>query len=331
VFITLVTLPGIEVISRIFNSTGIVASSVLVQHLTLWVGFLGAVIATRRNKLLSLTTKPLFSTTKIIEWKNLVGKITSIFIVLLLAYGSWELVQVEMDFPVKIAPFISRWFAQLIMPVGFLFIAFFMIVNSFPKWKEKLVILIIITLLFLLFISAEPIQESIFFMWIAILIITLSLYAGAPIFIGLGGLAILFFWRDFTPISAIPAETYRIVVSPTLPTIPLFTFAGYLLAESNASIRLVNLFRSAFGWIPGGTPIVLVLLCGFFTALTGGSGVTILALGGLFMPILIKEGYSKLFSLGLITVAGSLGLLFPPSLPLIIYGVTAGVSIKAVF
>ena len=331
VFITLVTLPGIEVISRIFNSTGIVASSVLVQHLTLWVGFLGAVIATRRNKLLSLTTKPLFSTTKIIEWKNLVGKITSIFIVLLLAYGSWELVQVEMDFPVKIAPFISRWFAQLIMPVGFLFIAFFMIVNSFPKWKEKLVILIIITLLFLLFISAEPIQESIFFMWIAILILTLSLYAGAPIFIGLGGLAILFFWRDFTPISAIPAETYRIVVSPTLPTIPLFTFAGYLLAESNASIRLVNLFRSAFGWIPGGTPIVLVLLCGFFTALTGGSGVTILALGGLFMPILIKEGYSKLFSLGLITVAGSLGLLFPPSLPLIIYGVTAGVSIKAVF
>ena len=331
VFITLVTLPGIEVISRIFNSTGIVASSVLVQHLTLWVGFLGAVIATRRNKLLSLTTKPLFSTTKIIEWKNLVGKITSIFIVLLLAYGSWELVQVEMDFPVKIAPFISRWFAQLIMPVGFLFIAFFMIVNSFPKWKEKLVILIIITLLFLLFISAEPIQESIFFMWIAIFIITLSLYVGAPIFIGLGGLAILFFWRDFTPISAIPAETYRIVVSPTLPTIPLFTFAGYLLAESNASIRLVNLFRSAFGWIPGGTPIVLVLLCGFFTALTGGSGVTILALGGLFMPILIKEGYSKLFSLGLITVAGSLGLLFPPSLPLIIYGVTAGVSIKAVF
>ena len=331
VFITLVMLPGIEVISRIFNSTGIVASSVLVQHLTLWVGFLGAVIATRRNKLLSLTTKPLFSTTKIIEWENLVAKITSIFIVLLLAYGSWELVQVEMDFPVKIAPFISRWFAQLIMPVGFLFIAFFMIVNSFSKWKEKLVILIIITLLFLLFISAEPIQESILFMWIAILILTLSLYAGAPIFIGLGGLAILFFWRDFTPISAIPAETYRIVVSPTLPTIPLFTFAGYLLAESNASIRLVNLFRSAFGWIPGGTPIVLVLLCGFFTALTGGSGVTILALGGLFMPILIKEGYSKLFSLGLITVAGSLGLLFPPSLPLIIYGVTAGVSIKAVF
>ena len=331
VFLALVLLPGIEVISRFFNSTGIVASPVLVQHLTLWVGFLGAVIAARRNKLLSLTTNPLFSISKSNEWKNLLGKVSSIFIVLLLAYGSWELVLVEMSFPVKISPFLSRWFAQIIMPIGFLLIAFYMIVNSFKTWKEMLFVFIFISLLGFFLIYVEPIQESFFFMWLAIFVLGLSLYAGAPIFIGLGGLAVLFFWRDFTPLSAIPAETYRIVVSPTLPTIPLFTFAGYLLAESNASTRLVNLFRSAFGWIPGGTPIVLVLLCGFFTALTGGSGVTILALGGLFMPILIKEGYTKFFSLGLITVAGSLGLLFPPSLPLIIYGVTAGVSIKAVF
>lgn len=331
VFITLVSLPAIEVISRLFNSTGVVASPVLVQHLTLWVGFLGAIIASRRNNLLSLTTKPIFTNIETIEWKNFVGKITSIFIVLLLAYGSWSLVKVEIEYPINIAPFILRWAAQMIMPIGFLFIAFFMFINSFRSAKEKLSVLTLIILLFSLFIYFEPIQESIFFMWISIFIIILSLYAGAPIFIGLGGLAILFFWRDFTPLSAISAETYRIVVSPTLPTIPLFTFAGYMLAESNASTRLVNLFRSAFGWIPGGTPIILVLLCGFFTALTGGSGVTILALGGLFLPILLKEGYTKVFSLGLITVAGSLGLLFPPSLPLIIYGVTAGVSIKALF
>ena len=120
-------------------------------------------------------------------------------------------------------------------------------------------------------------------------------------------------------------------MSPTLPTIPLFTLAGYILAESKASKRLVGLFQSLFGWIPGGTPVVLVLLCGFFTALTGGSGVTILALGGLFLPLLIKEGYTKPFSLGLVTVAGSLGLLFPPSLPLILYALTAGISVKSVF
>ena len=90
-------------------------------------------------------------------------------------------------------------------------------------------------------------------------------------------------------------------------------------------------FAPFFGWIPGGTPAVVVILCGFFTALTGGSGVTILALGGLLLPLLIKEGYSRKFSLGLITVSGSIGLLFPPSLPAIIYGVTAGISVKNVF
>ena len=92
-------------------------------------------------------------------------------------------------------------------------------------------------------------------------------------------------------------------------------------------MRLVNVFKELFGWIPGGTPVIIVLLCGFFTALTGGSGVTILALGGLLLPMLIKDGYSRSFSLGLITVSGAIGLLFPPSLPLIIYGVTAGVSV----
>ena len=121
------------------------------------------------------------------------------------------------------------------------------------------------------------------------------------------------------------------MVSPTLPTIPLFTFAGYLLAESNTSERLVKVFRTIFGWIPGGTPVVIVFLCGFFSALTGGSGVTILALGGLLVPLLIKEGYDKSFSIGLITVSGAIGLLFPPSLPVIIYGITAGISIKNIF
>ena len=124
---------------------------------------------------------------------------------------------------------------------------------------------------------------------------------------------------------------YRIVVSPTLPTIPLFTLAGYILAESGASRRMIDVFSSTFGWIKGGTPVMVVLLCGFFTALTGGSGVTILALGGLLYPLLRKSGYSELFSLGLITVSGSLGLLFPPSLPAFIYSVTAGVSVKDVF
>ncbi|MBT5175534.1 MAG: TRAP transporter large permease subunit [Candidatus Marinimicrobia bacterium] len=330
VFVALVFLPAAEVISRLFGTTGVVASSVLVQHFTLWIGFAGAVVAARRNKLLSLTTTPLFEPESKINWFKFIGKVTTLFIILALAFGSWELVKVEMAYPVKIAPLLPRWGAQMVMPVGFILIAIHLFMNGYEGWKNR-GLLIIGLILIVAITRIELFQDSIIFMWIGIIFILFSLYKGAPIFIGLGGLAILFFWQEYTPLSAIPAETYRIVVSPTLPTIPLFTLAGYILAESKASERLVKLFRALFGWIPGGTPVVLVLLCGFFTALTGGSGVTILALGGLLFPLLIREGYSKHFSLGLITVAGSLGLLFPPSLPLIIYGVTAAVSVKAIF
>lgn len=330
VFIALVLLPALEVITRLFGTTGVVASPVLVQHLTLWIGFAGAVIAARRNKLLALTREPLFAVNPTINWSKFLAKIITVFLVLALAYGSWELVKIEMAYPVNIAPFLPRWVAQLVMPIGLFLIAVHLIMNGYDKWRNRGILLA--GVIFLSQVDRfDSLRESSIFMWVSILLILFSIYKGAPIFIGLGGLAILFFWQDYTPLSAIPAEAYRIVVSPTLSTIPLFTLAGYILAESRASERLVRLFRASFGWIPGGTPIVLVLLCGFFTALTGGSGVTILALGGLLYPLLMKEGYSKEFSLGLITVAGSLGLLFPPSLPLIIYGVTAAVSVKTIF
>ena len=126
--------------------------------------------------------------------------------------------------------------------------------------------------------------------------------------------------------STISDSAYRIVVSPTLAAIPIFTLAGYILAESNISKRLLNFFKASLGWLPGSTVLIVVLLCAFFTALTGGSGVTILALGAILYPILIEDGYTEIFSLGLITTAGSLGLLFPPSLPAIIYSVTAGIN-----
>ena len=326
----MVLFPAIEVVSRLFGTTGIVASPVLVQHLTLYIGFSGAIIASRRNKLLSLSNSLLFNNDNQIVWAKIIAKVTTIVVVTVLALGAWNLVMIEKEFPTDIAPFIPRWVALLIMPIGFASIAFHMIYNSYSKLKNRVILVALIILIILLF-QWEVLRDINLLPYILIAAILFSLFKGAPIFIGLGGLALLFFWRDWTPISAISAETYRIVVSPTLPTIPLFTLAGYMLAESKASERLVLLFRALFGWIPGGTPVVLVLLCGVFTALTGGSGVTILALGGLLMPVLIKEGYSKKFSLGLITVAGSLGLLFPPSLPLIIYGVTAGISIKSVF
>jgi len=330
VFSILTIFPAVEIFTRLLGRPGIPASPILVQHMTLWIGFIGAVLATRQNKLLSLTRDPLFSPDAVFSNGRWIAKNISFVIIGALFWGSLTLVMIEYEYPIQISPGIYRWVIQLIMPVGFLLIAFQIFLKS-SKDTLLRILMLIIGILFVVIGNNEIFRDNVYFLWISVFFILFSMIYGTPIFIGLGGLAVLFFWHDYTPISAISAETYRIVVSPTLPTIPLFTLAGYILAESKSSERIFYLFRAAFGWIPGGTPIVIVFLCGFFTALTGGSGVAILALGGLLFPLLKKEGYSEHFSLGLITLAGSLGLLFPPSLPLIIYGVTARVSIKDLF
>ena len=330
IFVTMTLLPAFETLTRIFNTNSIPASQVLVQHFTLWIGFIGAVLATRQNKLLALTKSSLFDQAEKIHFGKWIAKVITFLVLVALTWGSWELLKVEFQYPIDIAPYIPRWFAQIIMPLGFGLMALQVYFNSYKKTIHR-ISLVLIGFLFSINTFTDTLFEVVPVVWIGSVIILTALMYGAPIFVGLGGMAVLLFWADYTPISAIPTEAYRIVVSPTLPTIPLFTLAGYLLAESKASTRLVKVFHELFGWIPGGTPVIIVVLCGFFTALTGGSGVTILALGGLLLPLLLKEGYSRIFSLGLITVSGSLGLLFPPSLPAIIYGVTAGISVKDVF
>lgn len=154
---------------------------------------------------------------------------------------------------------------------------------------------------------------------------------GAPLFAIIGAIGMLSFAGAGIDTSAVIVELYRIGSNPTLVAIPLFTFAGYVLAESKAPTRLVNLARAFFGWIPGGLAVVSLVTCAMFTAFTGASGVTIVALGGLLYPILIKEQYGERFSLGLVTTSGSLGLLFPPSLPLILYAVVAKISVDKLF
>jgi tripartite ATP-independent transporter DctM subunit len=133
------------------------------------------------------------------------------------------------------------------------------------------------------------------------------------------------------PISSTSVEVYKLVISPFIPTIPLFTLAGYFLAEGGASRRLVRVFHSMFGWLRGGPAIITALVCAFFTSFTGASGVTILALGGLLMPVLLAARYRERDALGLLTSAGSLGLLFPPSLAVILYGVVSGTPINMLF
>ncbi len=178
----------------------------------------------------------------------------------------------------------------------------------------------------------EPIDYPESSLYIPLALVVLAATAlGAPIFVGLGGIAAVLLWHDLFPVSAIPTEAYNLAVKPILPTIPLFTLAGYILAEGGTPRRLVELFRALVGFLPGGVAVVAIVVCAFFTSFTGGSGVTILAMGGLLFPMLIAEGYSPKFSTGLLTSAGSLGLLFPPSLAVILYGLVAGDRAAASF
>ncbi|MFP5441408.1 MAG: TRAP transporter large permease [Gammaproteobacteria bacterium] len=146
---------------------------------------------------------------------------------------------------------------------------------------------------------------------------------GAPLFAVIAAAAMLGFHSNGIDLQTISIEFYRLTETSALLALPLFTFAGYVLAESQTSHRLVRLTQAFLGWLPGGLPLVALLTCAFFTAFTGASGVTIVAIGAMLLPALREAGYQERFSLGLVTTSGSLGLLILPALPLIIYGVVA--------
>ncbi len=162
------------------------------------------------------------------------------------------------------------------------------------------------------------------------LLIILALL-GAPLFAVIAASAMFGFWQAEIDLQVVAIEFFGIAEMPILLAIPLFTFAGYLLSESGAPGRLVRLTRALLGWMPAGLAIVSLVACAFFTAFTGASGVTIIALGALLFPAMKEAGYPDRFNLGLVTSAGSLGLLFAPSLPLILYGVVAEISIEDLF
>ncbi len=164
-----------------------------------------------------------------------------------------------------------------------------------------------------------------------IIVLIVSAFFDAPIFVVLGGVAYLLFSRQGSPLEIMPNQAYTMLTGYSIAAIPLFALTGFLLSEDKAGARLIKFFRALFSWFPGGLAVVAILVCAFFTTFTGASGVTILAMGGLLSTILLGSGYSRPFTVGLLTASGSIGLLFPPSLPVIIYGVTAQISVKDMF
>ena len=322
-------LPLIEIVYRNIATGGIPGSSVIVQHLTLLIAFTGAAIAAREGRLLSLTSGKALFKGRYGNYSKYYATTIGAAVCVGLFWASWQMVKIDYEFPINIIKGVPNWTAEAVMPIVFILIAIRLVLKASPDLKIRLIIVAAVILIAILG-NVEAIQGS-NFVWIGLFLVIISVAFGAPIFVGLGGAALLLFWSDFVPLASIPAESYRIVVSPTLPTIPLFTLAGFFLAESNAAKRLVKLFRAWFGWLPGGTPVVTVAVCAFFTTFTGGSGVTILALGGLLLPMLIQEKYPEKFSIGLLTASGSLGLFFPPSLAVILYGVISHTPIDEIF
>jgi len=325
----MVALPLAEIVVRRLFGIGIPGSGPFVQHLTLWIAFLGAAIAARDGKLLSLATGTFIPDGRIRRVAVAFASAVAACMSTILAWGAVQLVLSEREVGSIIAAGVPTWVAQLALPIGFTLISLRLAWRAGPGWPARALGFAGVCAGIALICYPGLLENRPAWPGLAVVLVAAAL--GAPIFSILGGAAVLLFMSDGVTPATVLIETYSLSVSPTLPAIPLFTLAGFILAEGHASARLLRVFRAWFGWIPGGTAVVCAILCTFFTAFTGGSGVTILAVGGVLFPALLKEGYRDRFSLGLLTTSGSLGLLLPPSLPLILYAVVAQIPIEDLF
>ncbi|MFM7200673.1 MAG: TRAP transporter large permease subunit [Myxococcota bacterium] len=325
----MVVLSIINAVARMVSGIEVPSVQVYLQHFNLLLTFVGALMATRLGRHLTLSTTHTLGDTLLGRLGGMVGDAVGGLMSLTLAYASYELALAEQGSDAALPGGLKIWMFQMAMPVGFILIALRFYFRKLKVWQGVLALGLSLGLLYGL--STVVTESRGGLLWPLFGLLLFSSLLGAPMFVVMAGAGMLFFFVDDVPLAAVPAEIYHIVASPTLPVIPVFTFAGYLLAKGGASKRLIRLFNAWFAWMPGGVAVVTALVCAFFTTFTGASGITILGLGGLMMPMLLKAGYREAFAVGLITTAGSLGMLFPPSLPVILYGVRAATPIDQLF
>jgi C4-dicarboxylate transporter DctM subunit len=326
---SIVLLPLAEAVLRRLLGVGIAGSAALVQHLTLVASMAGAAVAAREDKLL-----PLFSLSTLLGPRaRAAGRFASrtfgAAVCALLCAAGADFVAAERDAGGVIAYGIPVWAAQCVLPAGFALVGLRLAWNSGKNAYSRGTA----ACLAVLPLASAPlwIQHPDWWTAPALALIAACALAGAPVFAVIAAAALFLFAQRGTPIAALALDHYRLVVNPTLPAIPLFALAGYLFAESAAPRRLIEVFDALFGRLRGGAAIATVLACTFFTSFTGASGVTILALGGLVMPLLLSSGYAARPALGLVTAAGLPGTLLMPALPLILYAIVAGVTIRDMF
>ena len=329
VLAAMVLLPVSEILRRMGVPIGIHGADDFLRHLTLIAGMLGGAIAARENRLLALSSLPQFLT----GWnKKAAAQISGVFsalVTICLAWAAEQFVLGEKESATRLTYDIPVWWLQAALPVGFGVIVLRLLWHSATAWRGR-VTAVILTAAACWLMMHPPLAPARLVIP-ALVMLVIATVLGAPIFVTLGGTAAILFWGRGAPLASLPLDHYDQVTNPILAMVPLFTLAGYFLAESGASQRLVRVFMAWFGHIRGGPAIVTALVCAFFTTFTGGSGVTILALGGMLLPVLLTAKFSERNALGLLTGAGSLGILFPPCLPLILYGLVAQVPVKQMF
>jgi C4-dicarboxylate transporter DctM subunit len=312
-------LPLVEIVARTVFSTGIPGAGPFTNHLTLWVAMLGAAIAAREEKLLALATSSFLPEGRWRHAAQVAAAAVGSAVAALFAMGAAEYVRVRYASGRELAAGVPEWITELVLPVAFALIAVRLArLRSKSPWGRAVAILGL-GVGFAIGFRPLAVEGAAPWPWIGVIIGAAIL--GAPIFVMIGGAAlVLFLTEGIGPVNSI-IDAHEQLTFSGISALPLFTLAGFLLAEGKSSDRLLQLFRAFLGWLPGGTAVVIAVLCALFTLLTGGSGATILALGGVLLPTLLAEGYRERFSLGLLTAAGSLGLLFPLSLPLLLYAV----------
>jgi C4-dicarboxylate transporter DctM subunit len=346
IVLAMILLPTLEAVLRRAVGGSFPDAIPYTTHLTLWVGFVGAMLATATERHLALSTVELLPE-RLRTAARGYGHVVGALVMAVLAYASVKMIVADHGRVDTLAGGVPEWWFEIIMPVGFAVMALRSAAKA-PTPTSRIAGYVFCAAAVPFIVSEILALQGHGFLlppdgptltrghaaalgWPCALALFVAFLLGTPVFVVMAGFALLLFFLAGTPVAAVPAETFRLVIQPTLPAIPLLTVAGYVLAEGGASARLVRAAQSLFGWMPGGLAVMAATVCALFTTFTGASGVTILALGGIILPALIREGYPEGFSLGLVTASGSLGLLFPPSLPVILYGVVAGVAIDHLY
>ena len=328
VFALTVALPLAEIALRAALGVGIEGVAALVQNLTLALGMMGAAVAAREERLLALATGAMFAGRTAAVARFAAGTLAAA-VAALLAFAAAEFVAIERAAGGALTYRIPVWVAELPLPLGFAVISARLAWHAAPALPGRLAAAALAAAGVAL-LRASDIDPGVALLP-ALALLAAGAVIGAPIFAVLGGSALFLLLAQGVPAAAVAVNHYSVVVNPSLPAIPMFTLAGYLLAEARSPARLVEVFDALFGRYRGGAAVVTVLACTFFTCFTGASGVTILALGGLVMPLLARAGYAPKPALGLVTAAGLPGVLLMPALPLILYAIVARVSIEDMF